>query len=324
MDDDVESSWKLFESDPACFNELLSALNVKGLVVDDLYSLDAASLAALQPLHALVFLFKWVSETDEKGGIQGTYDEEFPGFFMKQVVNNACATIAVLNGLFNIPDVEMGPQLRELLDFSASLDYETRGEVFTSSDFLRTAHNSLIPPSAISLSNLGLPKSSEDAFHFVVYLPHLGAVYELDGLKHAPINHGAFEEKGEGWAAKAREVIEHRIATYPPGSLHFNLLAIRGDPLPELKSQLQAAIASGENGSVEIITEQIHMEEQKRANWAFENSLRRHNHLGLIHSLLLGLAQAGGLEQAITGAKVKYKERRERAKKDGSYDSMED
>ena len=102
---------------------------------------------------------------------------------------------------------------------------------------------------------------------------------------------GAYEEKGEGWAAKARsvtleppryyrktsikipldqirEVIEQRIATYPSGSIHFNLLAIRGDPLPDLQKQLQVATESGELGSVELLSEQIHMEESKRAEWA--------------------------------------------------------
>lgn len=319
MDDDVESSWKVFESDPACFNELFEALGVKGLIVDDLYSLDSASLAALQPLHALVFLFKWVAGSDEKGGASGSYDHDFTGFFMRQVVNNACATIAVLNGLFNIPEAEIGEQLAQLQEFSTGMDAETRGEIFTSSDWLRTQHNSLIPPSAISLANLGLPKTSEDAYHFVVYLPHLGAVYELDGLKRAPINHGAYPEAGEGWAAKAREVIEHRISTYPPGSIHFNLLAIRGDPLPSLRAQLQA---EGDNPMAEVYQEQIRVEEEKRAAWAFENSLRRHNHLGLIHSLLLGLAQASpsAYDKAIENAKARYKERKEKAKKDGTWE----
>lgn len=55
------------------------------LQVDDLYSLDAEALAPMQPIHALIFLFKWVAGTDEKGGADGTYDEEFPGFFAHQV-----------------------------------------------------------------------------------------------------------------------------------------------------------------------------------------------------------------------------------------------
>lgn len=65
-----------------------------------------------------------------------------------------------------------------------------------------------------------------------------------------------------------REVIEARIATYPAGSVHFNLLAIRGDPLPELRAQLEAANAAGEIGTADMLSDQIHLEETKRAAWA--------------------------------------------------------
>jgi ubiquitin carboxyl-terminal hydrolase L5 len=42
----------------------------------------------------------------------------------------------------------------------------------------------------------------------------------------------------------------------------------------------------------------------------FENSLRRHNHLGLLHTLL-GLAKAGKLDAAKEGAKKAMRERKE-------------
>lgn len=76
--------------------------------------------------------------------------------------------------------------------------------VVTSADWLREAHNALTPPSAISLDGLGLPKSNEEAYHFIVYMPMMGSIYELDGLKESPIRHGAYEDRGEGWVAKAR------------------------------------------------------------------------------------------------------------------------
>lgn len=56
----------------------------------------------------------------------------------------------------------------------------------------------------MSLDGLGLPKTSEDAYHFVVYIPHAGSLYELDGLKPWPVKHGLVDEGGEGWVAKAR------------------------------------------------------------------------------------------------------------------------
>lgn len=192
---------------------MLKTLGVP-LIVDDLYSLDPDSLASLQPLHALIFLFKWLpsSSSDGTPTSTGEYDPEFPGFFAHQVVNNACATLAVLNALGNIQSLPSGQKLAELTDFTAGMDPQTRGMVITSAGWLREAHNSLSPPSAISMDGLGLSRTSEDAYHFVVYLPVMGALYELDGLKQHPVRHGAFDTSGEGWVKKARWAVSNRTS----------------------------------------------------------------------------------------------------------------
>lgn len=190
--------------DNLAYRELLKTLGVP-YIVDDLYSLDQEALAALQPLHALIFLFKWLPQTgDEPRIVAGEFDHDFPGFFAHQTVNNACATLAVVNALGNIPSLASGPQLVDLMSFTAGMDPQTCGMAVTSADWLREAHNALSPPSAISLDGLGSSKKSEDAYHFVVYIPVLGCVYELDGLKPFPVRHGPYAESGEGWLLKAR------------------------------------------------------------------------------------------------------------------------
>jgi ubiquitin carboxyl-terminal hydrolase L5 len=190
------------------YSELLKTLGVP-LVVDDLYSLDSESLAQLQPLHALIFLFKWIPtpKGSDGPGHGGSYAPDFPGFFAHQVVNNACATLAVLNALGNVqPAPKTGPELGSLFEFSQSLDPQTRGYALTSADWLRAAHNALSPPATVSLEELGLPREKEDAYHFVVYVPKDGRVWELDGLQPYAIDHGAFDAKGQGWVALARWV----------------------------------------------------------------------------------------------------------------------
>lgn len=188
-------------------------------------------------------MFKWIPTSSQSAPVQaGTDDPDFAGFFAHQVVHNACATLAVLNALGNIPSLQCGPQLSELLQFTTGMDPQTRGLVITSSDWLREMHNALSPPNAFSLDGLGLPKKTEDAYHFVVYLPVLGAVYELDGLQRHPLRHGGIEEDGEGWVKTARyvceqrfllfvqahpfchrrEVIEARIRTYPVGAVRID------------------------------------------------------------------------------------------------------
>ena len=52
----------------------------------------------------------------------------------------------------------------------------------------------------------------------------------------------------------------------------------------------------------------------------FENSLRRHNHVGLIHALALALAKAGRLTAVTEQAKAKLKERVEKRQKEGKME----
>lgn len=64
---------------------------------DDVYSLDPATLEALQPIHALIFLFKWVGQTpqsealaqgnDDLRGEEITDPEDYLGvYFANQVM----------------------------------------------------------------------------------------------------------------------------------------------------------------------------------------------------------------------------------------------
>jgi len=316
-----ESGWSLTESDPAVFTALLHSLGCNSLIVDDLWTLeDPDLLASLQPIHALVFLFKWIGSGSEGGEDLppgSKYDEDFPGFFAHQVVNNACATIAVLNGVFNIPSVQMGQDLIDLHEFSIGMDPQLAGISITNSAPIRDAHNALSSSANSPFSidpSLYDQNEKEDAYHFVVYVPVAGMLYELDGLRRAPVAHGGWEGGDGGWLGIAKRVIQARIASYPPGSLHFSLLAIRTDNLPGLETDLQKAQEIGDEARASYLAGDIFTERAKRARWEFENSLRRHNHVGLIHSILLGLAKAGGLDGAVEGAKKKMIEKKNKVR----------
>ncbi|KZO98790.1 hypothetical protein CALVIDRAFT_534867 [Calocera viscosa TUFC12733] len=318
-----ESGWSLTESDPAVFTSLLHSLGCNTLLVDDLWSLDDPGLlASLQPIHALIFLFKWLGGEEGEGELQGggRYDAEFPGFFAHQVVNNACATIAVLNGVFNVPSIPMGADLTQLREFSAGMDPLMSGYSITNSSAVRNAHNALSSSANSPFSidpSLYDQNEKEDAYHFVVYVPVAAQLYELDGLRRAPVAHGGWEG-GEGWLDVARRTIQRRIGAYPQGSLHFSLLAVRTDNLPGMEAELERARGVGDEQGASEIAGRVYAEKAKRAQWEFENALRRHNHVGLIHALLLGLAKSGGLEGAVDKAKGKMAERREKAAKGGS------
>lgn len=70
------------------------------------------------------------------------YDPEL--FFASQVINDACATYALLSILLNrTRDLDVGPELRNLRDFTQGLaSSKDRGWAIGNSEVVRTAHNS--------------------------------------------------------------------------------------------------------------------------------------------------------------------------------------
>lgn len=95
--------------------------------------------------------------------------------------------------------------------------YPSLGHVLASSDEVREVHNSFSRSSPFSMDPSAFPeREKEDAYHFITYVPVNGTLYELDGLRRAPVRHG---QCGARWTDMARETIEARIATYPPGSV---------------------------------------------------------------------------------------------------------
>lgn len=76
---------------------------------------------------------------------------------------------------------------------------------------------------------------SEDAFHFISYLPFNGKLYELDGLQKGPICYGECTQ--DNWMAMARTQIQDRIDKFQGAEIRFNLLAVIGDKIEQLNQK---------------------------------------------------------------------------------------
>lgn len=142
--------WSLTESDPSIFTALLHELGVQGLEVSELYSLDKSLLASIQPVYALIFLFKYIDTSAQDGAARnhskGVPKEDADFYFAHQVINNACATMALLNATLNIGAststgggsvVKLGSELEELKSFSLALDPNSRGWAVSNSEKIR-------------------------------------------------------------------------------------------------------------------------------------------------------------------------------------------
>lgn len=280
--------------------------------MEELWSLDKELFAELKPVHGLIFLFKWVQD-DEPAGPVVTDDRLDNIFFAKQVINNACATQAILSVLFNCSDpaMELGPILSDFKSFCASFDPYLKGLTLTNSSQIRTVHNSFARQTLYELDSKSPNK--EDVYHFVGYVPIDGRLYELDGLKEGPMDLGACGA-GQAWLDDARPIIEKRIQKYSEGEIHFNLMAVVSDrqqvyekKIADLREHQMDESAS--EAEIARLQDLMQEDQRKKQRYKVENIRRKHNYLPLIVSILKKLGETGQLMPLYEKAKQRAAER---------------
>lgn len=201
-------NWCTIESDPGVFTELIRNIGVKKVVVEEVYTLeDEDLLENLKPIYGLIFLFKWKKDPEKRECLE-YYDEDL--FFANQVIQNACATQAILSVLLNCPQIDVGSELENFRSFTKQFDSRTRGQVLTNSETIRQVHNSFARPEPFDIIQEKKPSKGGDAFHFIGYVPFKGKLYELDGLQPGPILLG--DIGNEDWIQLAKKEINARTA----------------------------------------------------------------------------------------------------------------
>lgn len=309
--------WCLIESDPGVFTELINKFGVKGCQVEELWSLDADQFENLKPIHGLIFLFKWIKDEEPSGAIvQDTRLEKI--FFAQQVINNACATQAIISILLNCkhPDITLGPTLSEFKDFCQTFDANMKGLSLSNSETIRSVHNSFARQTLFEFDSKAATKD-DDVYHFVSYLPIDGRLYELDGIREGPVDLGPIPAEKD-WLDVVRPVIEKRMKKYSEGEINFNLMAIVSDRKTKYEKKMQKIEKQMEEGGMETDSHQaelsrlrllIEEEDRKKKRYQVENVRRKHNYLPLIVEMLKVLAKEGQLLPLYEKAKEKTRDR---------------
>eukprot|EP01006_Ploeotia_vitrea_P006616 TRINITY_DN1409_c0_g1_i1.p1 TRINITY_DN1409_c0_g1~~TRINITY_DN1409_c0_g1_i1.p1 ORF type:complete len:365 (-),score=203.26 TRINITY_DN1409_c0_g1_i1:108-1154(-) len=328
------ASWCTIESDPGVFTELISRIGVKDVQVEELYDMSDENLARLQPVYGLIFLFKWDKKQYEARG--DVSSDAADVFFAKQVINNACATQAIISVLMNRPEIELGQELTTFKEFAAFLPPEDRGLSIGNSEKIRKAHNSFARPEPFVQEEKATAGDDDDVYHFIGYVPVSNALWELDGLAEGPIKLADLATPEE-WTAKAREAIQERMQKYSAKEIRFNLLALVKDRrkvlnermaaadtrIAELKAQVEAGNADDEaqaqltrlEDEKKDCEREVEAENEKRAKWRTENDRRKHNYVPFVYHLLKALAKHEKTDELLVKGKHELQQAAERASK---------
>lgn len=213
----LTDGWLELESDPGLFTLLMEDFGVKSVQVEEIYDLQKPLEG---PVYGFIFLFRWIEERRARRKIIDTSeifvkDDDTVNsiFFAQQVVPNSCATHALLSVLLNCPDVHLGETLTRLKSHTKGMCPENKGLAIGNTPELACAHNSHAMTQAKRRldRNFGIStRFTGEAFHFVSFVPINGHLFELDGLKPYPMNHGPWKESEE-WTNKFRSIMADRL-----------------------------------------------------------------------------------------------------------------
>ena len=92
-----------------------------------------------KPIHALIFLFRYRDSDQDDQKPESSHEHIW---FANQIPEFACATVALLNIVNNIPDLDMGKELHDFKDFTANMDPLSRGDAIDTFEFAKRIHNS--------------------------------------------------------------------------------------------------------------------------------------------------------------------------------------
>lgn len=184
------------ESNPEVMNKFLQKLGVpNNWSVVDVMGLDPEMLAWVpRPVLSVMLLFP-VSKAYEEHKKKEESEILSKGqevasdiFYMKQNISNACGTVALVHSVGNNTDkiqLEDGP-MKKFLEEARSVDAAARGALLEKCQDIIHAHKELAQEGQTNTPSAEDPVNH----HFITFIHKDGILYELDGNKAFPINHG--------------------------------------------------------------------------------------------------------------------------------------
>jgi len=232
-----EARWLALESNPGSLNKFAErmGLDLKKYSFTDVWGLDKELLGFLpQPVKSIVLLFP---STKEISTYKAKQAEEIKKkgqklskdlFYITQHDNigNACGTIAMLHCLANsgISDaLDEKKELKKFMKVTKDMDSDKRGWALVEAKSIQEQSDSAAQDRSENQTSAPERNQSVNA-HFIAFICKDDCLYELDGRKQFPINHGKSSDKE--FVYDAAKVIKEKFMGLVPNNPNFNMIAL--------------------------------------------------------------------------------------------------
>ncbi|EAS03493.3 ubiquitin carboxyl-terminal hydrolase (macronuclear) [Tetrahymena thermophila SB210] len=223
MAEEQGDNWFPLESNPDVINPYVQGLGFDTAQYSwcDLLSVEEwAQEMVPKPCLAVVFLYP-ISENTTK------YDQEEENqeqqvhqsvYFMRQYARNACGTVAVMHAMLNIDPslVSANSVVDRFRQATREMTPEQRGNYFLTCNDLKQNHQQAVQQGQCSIQE-------EVDTHFIAFIQKEGHIYELDGRKKTPINHG---QSSPDTFLQDACVVAKKLMDRDPSQLNFTLVAL--------------------------------------------------------------------------------------------------
>ena len=193
--------WFPLESNPALINSYISKIGYDTSLYEfvDVFSTEDWALDMLpQPVAAVLLLYPLTStqlaNTPEEQSTSAALPQQDNVWFIKQRIGNACGTIGLLHSLLNLPEplkmmIQQDSWLEKFSDSCpAPLDPTAKAEILEADSKIEKMHDAATSDES-NATDRGSTKD-EILTHFVALVCVNDRLYELDGRKQGPVDHG--------------------------------------------------------------------------------------------------------------------------------------
>lgn len=236
----MPKNWLPLESNPDVMNDYVGrlGLDLTKIAFHDVLSIDDWALDMVpKPVLGVLMLFpiKKITEDYRAEELKRIESEgqicSDKVYYMKQTVGNACGTVGILHAIGNARSVlnnegengsiRINPKsyLEGFFNATDKMNPDEIAEYLGNDEEVGEIHSS----AAVEGQSDAIPEDEDVDTHFVCFSHIDGYLYELDGRKQSPINHGITSPNN---LLKDATIVIKKFMERDPEELRFTIVAL--------------------------------------------------------------------------------------------------